>query len=118
MKQYMLSVHTPDDLVIEPAALEAFSQNLDVLIQEMKKVDAFVLGCGLEAAQTATVVQLKDDEVLTTDGPLLEDKWHLGGFMIVKAPDMDSAIEWGGKLARLAKTTKLPVEVRLLTDSR
>jgi hypothetical protein len=114
LKQYLLSVYRPDDLEFEPGVLEAFVRNLDILIQEMKAADAWVFTAGLQPAHTATVVQLKDDEVLTTDGPFVEDKWHLSGLMIVKAPDTASAIEWARKLANLAKVTKLPVEVREL----
>jgi hypothetical protein len=47
--------------------------------------------------------------VLTTDGPFTEGKEHLGGFTIIKAPDLDAALEWAGKLTR---ATTLPIEVR------
>ena len=47
--------------------------------------------------------------MLTTDGPFTEGKEHIGGFPIVKAPDLDAALEWGRKLAR---ATTLPIEVR------
>jgi len=48
-------------------------------------------------------------EVLTTDGPFAEGKEHIGGFTIVKAPDLDAALAWARKLAR---ATTLPIEVR------
>ena len=35
-----------------------------------------------------------------TDGPFAEGKEHIGGFTIIKAPDLDAALEWGRKLAR------------------
>jgi hypothetical protein len=114
LKQYLLSVYRPDDLELEAGALEAFLQNVDLLIKEMKAADAWVFTAGLEAAQSATVVQVSGDEVLTTDGPFVEDKWHTNGFMIVKAPDKAAAIEWAVKLGKLFKVTKLPVEVREL----
>jgi hypothetical protein len=44
-----------------------------------------------------------------TDGPFAEGKEHLGGFTIIEAPDLDSALGWGRKLAR---ATTLPIEVR------
>jgi hypothetical protein len=112
LKHYMLSANRPDDLDIEPPVLEAFLQKFDALMQEMKAAGAWVFHGGLEEANTARVVQLKDDEVVTIDGPLAEDKSSLAGFVVIKAPDMDSALEWGRKLARLAQVTKLPVEVR------
>ena len=47
--------------------------------------------------------------MLTTDGPFAEAKEHVGGFVIVKAEDLDAALEWGRKLARVIT---LPIEVR------
>lgn len=60
-------------------------------------------------ASTATVVRVTDGEVLMTDGPFAEGKEHLGGFSIITAADLDSALEWG---ARLAAATTTPIEVR------
>jgi hypothetical protein len=47
--------------------------------------------------------------VLTTNGPFAEGKEHIGGLCIIKAPDLDAAVEWAGKTAR---ATTLPIEVR------
>jgi hypothetical protein len=38
-----------------------------------------------------------------------EGKEHIGGFSIIKAADLDAALEWG---RRLTLATTLPVEVR------
>jgi hypothetical protein len=52
---------------------------------------------------------LRDGDVLTTNGPFAEGKEHIGGLCIIKAPDLDAAVEWAGKTAR---ATTLPIEVR------
>jgi hypothetical protein len=39
----------------------------------------------------------------------VEGKEHIGGLTIIKAVDLDHALEWGQKLAR---ATTLPIEVR------
>ena len=53
---------------------------------------------------------LEEDENLSvTDGPYIESKEHVGGFWIVKAADMNEALEWGRKAARACRA---PVEVR------
>jgi hypothetical protein len=57
----------------------------------------------------AAVARPQDGEVLVMDGPYAEGKEHVGGLSIITAPDLDSAVEWGRKLAR---ATTLPVEVR------
>jgi len=68
-----------------------------------------VFAGGLHPPTTATVVRVRDGDVLMTDGPFVEGKEHIGGFTIIKAPDLDAALEWG---RRLAKATTLPIEVR------
>ena len=55
---------------------------------------------GLHPPSTATVVRLQDGDVLMTDGPFAEGKEHIGGFLIVKAPDLDAALDWGRRTAR------------------
>jgi hypothetical protein len=55
------------------------------------------------------VVRVSGGEVLVTDGPFTEGKEHIGGFTIIRAPDLDAALAWGRKLAR---ATTLPIEVR------
>ena len=113
MPQYLLSLYQPDGGVPAPEVLEEISRDLDALNQELKAAGAWVFAGGLHSPSTATVVRLQDGEVLTTDGPFAEGKEHLGGFTIVKAPDLDSALEWGRKLTR---ATTLPVEVRPFQD--
>jgi hypothetical protein len=68
-----------------------------------------VFGNGLHDASTATVLRLRDGELLVTDGPYVEGKEHLGGITIIKAPDLDAALAVG---RRYAEITSLPIEVR------
>jgi hypothetical protein len=110
MKQYLLSVYQPAEGPIPaPEVLEGIMRNVAALREEMKTAGVWVFSGGLHAPATATVVRLKDREVLTTDGPFVEGKEYLGGFTILRANDLDSALEWGRKLAR---ATTLPIEVR------
>jgi hypothetical protein len=80
-----------------------------VMNRELKASNSWVFAGGLHAPSTATVVRVKDGDVLMTDGPFVEGKEHIGGFTIIKAPDLDVALEWG---RRLARATTLPIEVR------
>jgi len=111
MKQYLLSLIQPDGSPPPPDVLEPIMRNLDALNQEMQATGAWVFGGGLHPPSTATVVRHKDGDVLMTDGPFAEGKEHVGGFTIIRAPDLDAALEWAGKLARV---TTLPIEVRPL----
>jgi hypothetical protein len=113
MKQYLLSVYQPEGEPPAPEVLEAIMRDVDAVNQELKAAGAWVFAGGLHAPSTATVVRLRDGEVLTTDGPFAEGKEYIGGLCIVKAPDLDAALEWGRKVAR---ATTLPIEVRPFQD--
>ena len=109
MKTYLVSIFQPDGPPPEPAVLEPIMKNLAALNEEMVAADAFVFTAGLCPPGTATVLRARADEVLMTDGPFVEGKEHLGGFTVIKAPDLDAALAWG---AKMAQATTLPVEVR------
>ena len=113
MKQYLLSVYQPAGPVPEPKVMQQISRDLDVLNAEIKAAGSWVFAGGLFPPSTATVVRARDGQVLTTDGPFAEGKEHLGGYTIVRAPDLDTALDWAGKMA---SATTLPVEVRPFQD--
>jgi hypothetical protein len=93
--------------------LDEVMRKLDALHTELKTAGAWVFVAALHPPNTATVVRVKDGNLLTTDGPFAEGKEHIGGFLVIRAPDLDSALEWGVKLTR---ATTLPIEVRPLQD--
>jgi len=109
MKQYLLSIYQPDGITPPPEVLNRVMHDLGTLMAEVKAAGAWVFNGPLHPPSTATVLRLKDGEVITTDGPYVEGKEHVGGFVIVKAPDLDAALEWARKFARVIT---LPIEVR------
>jgi hypothetical protein len=110
VKQYLLSIYQPDGDPPPPEVLEPIMRNVDALNAEMKAAGAWVFGAGLHPPSTATVLRATDDDVLMTDGPYLEGKEHIGGFTIINASDLDAALEWGRRLARVLRP--LTIEVR------
>jgi hypothetical protein len=109
MKQYLLSIQQPDGPTPPPDVLQRVMRDVGAYIEETKSAGAWVFNGGLCPPSTATVLRLKGSEVLMTDGPYAEGKEHIGGFVIVKAADLDAALEWGRRLARIIT---LPIEVR------
>jgi len=114
MQQYLLSIYQPDGNPPPPEVLDPIMDDISALNAELKAAGAWVFGAGLRPASTATVLRAKESEVLITDGPFTEGKEHLGGFTVIQAPDLDAALEWGGKLARALRL--LSVEVRPMVD--
>ena len=113
MKQYLLSIYQPDGPPPADLDLESIMRDVHALQDEMKRAGAWVFSAGLHPADSATVVRVQDGEVLLTDGPYTEGKEHLGGFSIIQAADLDAALDWGRKTARVIT---LPIEVRPFRD--
>ena len=113
MKQYLLSMYQPDGPRPAPEVLGPIMEKVRRIREEMKAAGAWVFAGGLHDPSSATVVRVKNGDLLTVDGPFAEGKEHIGGFSIVRAPDLDAALEWGRKLAA---ATTLPIEVRPFRD--
>jgi hypothetical protein len=114
MKQYLLSIYQPDGPPPADLDLKRIMRDVHALRDDMKRAGAWVFSGGLHDASTATVVRVNDGEPLITDGPYAEGKEHLGGFTIIKAADLDGALDWGRKLATVL--TPLAIEVRPFHD--
>jgi hypothetical protein len=113
MTLYMLTLYQPDGGPPPPEVMAPVIRDLHALNEEIKAAGAWVFSRGLHDASTATVVRLRGRDVVTTDGPYVEGKEHIGGFWIVDAADLDAALAWAGKATR---ATTLPVEVRPFQD--
>ena len=112
MAQYLLSVHSVEGEVapsMSDEEMQQYMEKIHVLEDEMKSAGAWVFGGALHGPDTATVVCVSNDEVLTTDGPFAESREHLGGFYIIEAEDLDAALAWTSKVTAIV--TK-PIEVR------
>ena len=113
MKQYLLSIYQPEGTPPSPEVLKKIMHDVGAVREEMKAAGAWVFSGGLNAPSTATVLRFDRGDVLMTDGPFAEGKEHVGGFWIIRAPDLDAALGWARKAA---VACKLPVEVRPMVD--
>jgi len=68
----------------------------------------------LQPVETATTVRVQNGEALLTDGPFIDAKEHLGGFLVIEADDLDAALEIAASIpaARMGGA----VEVRPLVE--
>jgi hypothetical protein len=110
MTQYLLSIYQPEGEPPPPEDLEPVMKNLDALNQEMREAGVWVFAAALLAPSSATVLRAEGNDVLTTDGPYVEGKEYLGGFTIIEASDLDVALGWAGRLAKVL--SPLTIEVR------
>ena len=114
MPQYVLNMVQPVGVTPPPEALEPVMRELAALNEEMKAAGAWVFAAALHQPESSTVVRADGDDLLVTDGPYAEGKEFVGGFDLIEAEDLDGALVWAGRLARIVG---LPIEVRPVVQS-
>jgi hypothetical protein len=55
-------------------------------------------GLQLQPPETATTVRVQDGRTLTTDGPFVDTKEALAGYLVFEADDLDAAIELAARI--------------------
>ena len=114
MKQYLLSVHMVEGAPARSdEEIQRSYQAVDAFNRELMASGGWVFAGGLLPPDTATVVRAQGGKVVTTDGPFAESKEQIGGFWVIKAADLDAALEIAG---RGSAACAGPVEVRPFQD--
>ena len=97
--QYMLLIYG-DESARAHATKEQMGQMYAAYVaytDAMKKAGVFKAGDPLEAASTATTVRVSDGKTKVLNGPYVESKEQLGGYYLIEAPDLDSALSWAAR---------------------
>jgi len=114
MREYLLAVHMVEGEPIPPEdVIQQRFKAVDVFNAEVQSAGIWVFAGGLHPPETATVVRSQNGQVVTTDGPFAETKEQLGGFWVIKAADLDAALDWAAKGSAACGR---PVEVRPFQD--
>jgi hypothetical protein len=111
--KYLLLIHhghSSNDAEAWATLSEEEQQAVYADYQAVNQTPGVTPGTGLDAAETATTVRVENGKTLVTDGPFVEIKDAIGGFLFFEADDLDAAIELAAKIpaARLGGA----VEVR------
>src|SRR5437899_6001817 len=82
--------------------------------QAINQTPGVTPGLGLDVPETATTVRVEDGKTLTTDGPFVEIKEAIGGYLFYEADDLDAAIDLASRIpaARLGGA----IEVRPIKE--
>jgi hypothetical protein len=82
---------SPDEIGRSMAAWQAFD--------EAARAAGVLLACeGLAASHAARTVRVDGGKRRITDGPFIETKEQLGGFVFLEVRDLDEALEWVERL--------------------
>ncbi len=101
--QYMLLIHQGDTPTpAEPEAWSRLSESQQQAIyadyQALNQTPGVTSGQRMQPPDTATTVRVEGGRTLTTDGPFVEMKEALGGYMFYEAGDLDAAIELAARI--------------------
>jgi hypothetical protein len=81
---------SPEEGAAEMAAWAEFDQ--------AAREAGVLLACeGLAQSHTATTVRVEGGRRHVTDGPFMETKEQLGGFIFLEVRDLDEALEWAAR---------------------
>ena len=99
MPQYLVAGYLPDNF--DPSAMtEATIEGIHALNREMIAAGVRKFAGGL-SPKTTTLRAQPNGEVVITDGPYIESKEHVGGLSILETADLDEALAWARKAAKV-----------------
>jgi hypothetical protein len=117
--KYMLLIHQGDaPTPREPDAWARLSAEEQKAVYEdyraITESEGVSPGLQMQPPETATTVRVSAGKTLTTDGPFVEMKEALGGYLFFEAEDLDAAIELAARIpaARMGGA----IEVRPLVE--
>src|ERR1700735_1721522 len=92
--QYLLMIYRNEAEIggMNPAERKQVTTAYGAFTQSIIQSGHFKAGDGLQPTSTATTVRVRDGKMLTTDGPFAETREQLGGYYLVEAKDLDTAL--------------------------
>jgi hypothetical protein len=101
--KYMLLIHQGDTPTPrDPEAWARLSVDEQQAVyrdyQAISQTPGVSSGVQMEPPEMATTVRVQDGKTLTTDGPFVEMKEALGGYLFFEADDLDAAIELASRI--------------------
>jgi hypothetical protein len=114
--QYMLLIYS------EPGSRDRYSEeDVEAMYEEyfalsrrLSEQGKLVGSRELQPSSTAKSVEVRDGEIVTTDGPFAETKEVLGGYYLIEADSPEEAVEWAAQIpsARYGRVEVRPVVMR------
>ena len=67
-------------------------------LRAVERLPGVVGAARLQPVETATTVRVENGQMLLTDGPFVDAKEHLGGYLLLEADDLDVALELAARI--------------------
>jgi hypothetical protein len=115
--QYLLLIYRSEAEVgkMDAAARQEMMTDYGAFTQSIVQSGHFKAGDGLQPTTTATTVRVREGKTLTTDGPFAETREQLGGYYLVEAKDLDTAIAIAARIPG-AKAGSIEVRPIMIYD--
>ena len=95
--RYTCLVHFDPAVMQSPefdkAALDRRSKAYD---EELKRTGHYIASEAIGAPESAVLVRVRSGKMSTTDGPYIETKEAMAGFILIEARDMNDAVRLAG----------------------
>ena len=100
--KYMLLIHQGTTPLPGTEQWEALSDDEKGAVyadyQAVNETPGMTPGVQMASPDTATTVRVQDGRTLTTDGPFVDIKEAIGGYLFLEADDLDAAIELASRI--------------------
>jgi hypothetical protein len=100
--KFMLLIHHGDTPTPGTPEWESLSEEEKGQIyadyQALNQTEGVEPGVRMQPPEAATTVRVQDGKTLTTDGPFVETKEALGGYLFFEADDLDAAVELASRI--------------------
>jgi hypothetical protein len=97
--EYLLTLYSNEDgwkQMTEEQQKQGYAAYM-AYTEALKKAGAYVGSNRLQPIATATTVRVVDGKSQVLDGPFIDSKEQLGGYYLIEAPDLDSALAWAAR---------------------
>ena len=113
--RYMMLIHQGTALETQAALPEEEQGAVWAAYQAINETPGVTPGQWMQPPEAATTVRVEDGQTLVTDGPFVELKEAVGGYLFLEADDLDAAIELASRIP--AARYGGAIEVRPLRDA-
>ena len=94
--KYLCLVYPKDELGPTPEQTHEFL----AFRSAAREAGVYVDAGALTPSGAATTLLARNGEIVLTDGPFAEIREHVGGYVMLDCPDLDSALEWAARIPR------------------
>ena len=115
--QYLLMIYANEAEYgkMDAATGQKMMEEYGVFTQSIVQSGNFKAGDRLQPSTTATTVRIRDGKTMTTDGPFAETREQLGGYYLIEAKDLDTALAIAARIPG-AKTGSIEVRPIMVYD--